>query len=49
MNLITLRHRARQLWPDRLPHARHNRQAWLRSVARLGSRWLLANQVGRAA
>ena len=47
MTYLTLRHRARQLWPDYLPQARRNRSAWLRAVARLGSKWLLAAPITR--
>jgi hypothetical protein len=41
---------ARTLWNSPLvPRrtARHNRKAWVRSVLRLGERWLLAKPVGR--
>ena len=39
---LSLRHRARTLWPDHLPSARRNRTQWLRAIARLGDKWLLA-------
>lgn len=41
MTYLQLRHRAKALWPDHLPHARRNRTAWIRAVARLGQRWIL--------
>ena len=41
-----LNERAVALFPERLPHAEHNRREWLRSVQHLrslpgGSKWLL--------
>ena len=42
--------RARALWASadrRLD--RHNQRAWVRAIRRLGSRWLLAQHVGRKA
>lgn len=30
-----LKRQAERLWPDSLPHAAHNRAAWLRSVQQL--------------
>ena len=47
MNTRMLR-RARTLWASgdrRLD--RHNQRAWVRSIRRLGSRWLLATHVTR--
>lgn len=47
MNTRMLR-RARALWASgdrRLD--RHNQRAWIRSIRRLGSRWLLATHVTR--
>lgn len=44
-----LRH-AQELWntPIAPPHVqKHNRHAWVRSVLRLGDRWLLAKKVHR--
>jgi hypothetical protein len=41
---------ARELWSNPLvpPEInRHNRKAWVRSVLRLGDRWLLASKVRR--
>ena len=45
MNTYKLKRHAVELW--RNPYAprhivRHNRRAWLRSVLRLGDKWLLA-------
>lgn len=45
MKLIALRHKARELWPNSTYSQRH----WLRSVYRLGDKWLLAKQVERRA
>lgn len=36
---------AQRLWP----HSKHNRAQWIRSVQRLGSRWLLAEPIRRTA
>ncbi len=44
-----MRH-AHELWNSPLVPAetnKHNRKAWVRSVIRLGDRWLLARKVGR--
>jgi hypothetical protein len=47
---LTLRRKARALYanPD-TPDAinRHNQRAWLRSVLRLGERWLFATPINR--
>ena len=50
MNTYKLKRHAVKLWAN--PYAprhivRHNRRAWLRSVLRLGDKWLLAQQVRR--
>ena len=45
-----LMRRARKLWDNPLVDPslnRYNRKAWVRSVLRLGDRWLLARQVQR--
>lgn len=47
MNFLELRHRARAIWPATLPHYRRNRTAWLRAIARLGDKWLLAAPLQR--
>lgn len=40
--------RARKLWNSGDPQLdRHNRKAWVRSVLRLGDKWLLAVPVQR--
>lgn len=42
--------KAHTLWDNPLVPAhlrRHNRKAWVRSVLRLGERWLLAKPMGR--
>jgi hypothetical protein len=51
MTRFTLLRRAVRLW--NVPYVpkeinRHNRKAWVRSVLRLGDRWLLAQPVRRA-
>ena len=46
----TLMRHAHELWNSPLVPAeinKHNRKAWVRSVIRLGDRWLLARKVGR--
>jgi hypothetical protein len=50
MSIRELVRRAHTLWDN--PHVpeyitRHNRKAWVRSVVRLGDRWLLAQKVRR--
>lgn len=50
MSIRELVRHAHTLWDN--PHvpeyiARHNRKAWVRSVVRLGDRWLLAKKIGR--
>ena len=47
MNTTMLR-RARELWnTGRRDLDRHNQRAWVRSVIRLGDRWILAKHVHR--
>ena len=38
MSTLTLRRKARALWPD----SQHNQRAWLRAVLNLGDKWLIA-------
>jgi hypothetical protein len=43
---------ARELWSNPLAPTsvnRHNRRAWVRSVLRLGDKWLLAQPIRRQA
>lgn len=50
MNTKQLVRHARELWNSPLvpPQInRHNRKAWVRSVLRLGNKWLLAQKVER--
>ena len=50
MSEYKLKRHAVKLWANPMvPRSivRHNRRAWLRSVLRLGDRWLLAKQVER--
>lgn len=42
MKTFELRQRARQLWDTP-----HNQRAWVKSVLRLGSKWLLSSNVQR--
>lgn len=44
MTTLTLRRRARELWAT--PYLQRQ---WVRSVLRLGDRWLLAQPVGKTA
>jgi hypothetical protein len=51
MNTKQLVRHARELWSNPLVPTsvnRHNRKAWVRSVLRLGDKWLLAQPVRRA-
>lgn len=43
MSNLQIRRRARQLWTTR-----HNQRAWVRSVLRLGDKWLLANPMNKS-
>ena len=45
-----LRRKARQLYNNKLVPTevnQHNQRKWVRSVLKLGDKWLLAKQVGR--
>ena len=49
-NVKPLIRRARKLWDNPMVEPsvnRYNRKAWVRSVLRLGDRWLLARNVQR--
>jgi hypothetical protein len=51
MNTKDLVRHARELWNSPLVPTsvnRHNRKAWVRSVLRLGDKWLLAQPIRRA-
>jgi len=50
MQTEQLRRKARQLYNNKLvPQEvnQHNQRKWVRSVLKLGDKWLLAKQVGR--